>query len=871
MRSATPAMRQYLEFKERYPDAILFFQMGDFYEMFYEDARLASRLLQIALTSRQTDSGGPIPMCGVPLQAGDSYVAKLLEAGHKVAICEQVEDPRKAEGLVRREVVRVVTPGTATQPELLDSKAGHYLAALASEGERVGLAWADLSTGEFRATEFAGERAWALVADELARIEPKEALWPEGERLPAPVRRRLIELGAALGEGEAEAFPPAEAAAHLCAQFPGASGLAEELEKWPRAGVAAAAILLYLQTYQPGSLPHLQGVELYRSQDTMALDAATQRNLELVRAGPEGARRGSLLHLLDRTRTAMGARLLKRWVLNPLVRRAPIVRRHEAVGELLDKREPLSSLRESLERVHDLERILGRVGLLAAHARDLKGLESSLCALPEVERALEGLEAPLLRELREEWDSLEEMGALLAGALVEAPPQGLREGGILRDGYHPELDRLRRASRGGKRWLRDLEARERERTGIPSLRVGFNKVFGYYIELPRRFSERAPLDYVRRQTLANAERYVTEELKRLEEEVLTAEERARELEYELFCELRERVAKEAERVSRASRRVALLDVLASLAECAERHRYARPRVVEGDSIRIVEGRHPILDAREGAEAFVPNDLDMEGENRQILLVTGPNMAGKSTYLRQNALIVLMAQMGSFVPAREAEIGLVDRIFTRVGALDRLAEGQSTFMVEMMEAALILREATPRSLVVLDEVGRGTSTYDGVSIAWAVVEWLHDQPAHRAKTLFATHYHELAELARRLPRVQNLTVAVREWKDEVVFLRKVVPGSADRSYGIQVACLAGLPSPVVVRAREILAQMEERVPNPASRAAAGAPPRGEQLGLFIPPSSPLAEELRAIDPDSLSPREALGLLYRLKALADGEEP
>ncbi|MFC1491422.1 DNA mismatch repair protein MutS, partial [Nitrospinota bacterium] len=657
------------------------------------------------------------------------------------------------------------------------------------------------------------------------------------------------------------------ASALLAEQFEEDEQREAQAARNPLAAGAASALLSYLRENQPGDLPHLRPISFYRLSDTMMLDAATLRNLELLRSAVDGGRKGTLLALVDETLTAMGGRLVKRWVLSPLIDAQAIAHRADAVEDLVKDSARRAGLRDALGKIQDVERILGRVGIQTANARDLLALGNSLLALPALLEALEGAGADLLREISDGWDSLEDLCQELCSSIREDPPLTIREGGMIRDGVDAELDRLRTASREGKSWLESYGSQERERTGLP-VKVGFNKVFGFYLELPKRFSEEVPLDFTRKQTLVSAERYITQELKKIEDDILGAEEKAKELEYLLFGQLRACAASESKRILRAADRVARLDALASLAEVANERNYVRPVVDKGEDIEIIEGRHPVIDA-DRSVAFVPNDLRIGGE-RQILIVTGPNMAGKSTYLRQSALIILMAQMGSFVPAESARIGLVDRVFTRVGAHDRLLEGQSTFMVEMLETATILREATPRSFVVLDEVGRGTSTYDGVSIAWAVVEYLHESALHRARTLFATHYHEMAELSESLPRVSNLTVEVREWGDEVVFLRKVAEGSSDRSYGIHVGRLAGLPADVILRAREILAGLETGGHSPFGRVKAAARGRGpdsedHQLPLFGTPPSAVEAELGKIDPDGLSPREALNRLYVLSAL------
>ncbi len=871
----SPAMRQFLEIKSRHPDVILFFQMGDFFEMFYEDAHIAAKELELTLTSRQKDSDGvPISMCGVPLHAGDAYSARLLEAGHKVAICEQVSTPAEGKGIVRREVVRTLTPGTVSNPLLVEDKEGCYLAGLTAggaEGEGGwGVAWVDLSTGEYCASEIVGERSGALMADELERLRPREVLIPPGVEMPQAASERLKAFGARLEQrGVEETW--SSPAVQLAEQFGDDERVESEAANHPLAAAAAAALLAYLREIQPGGLPHLRPVSFRRMSDTMLLDAATQRNLELVRSAMDGGRKGTLLGLMDETLTAMGGRLLRRWVLSPLISAGAVARRADAVEELVDGLSRRGALRESLARIQDLERILGRVGIQTANARDLLALGHSLAALPPLADALAGAEAAELADISEDWDSLEDLSAELRDTLQDDPPPPLtiREGGMIRDGVDADLDRLRAASRDGKSWIESYQSEERERTDLP-VKVGFNRVFGFYLELPKRYSEEAPIEYTRKQTLVSAERYVTPELKKIEDEILGAEEKAKELEYRLFGRLRACVASESRRILQAADRVARIDALAALAELAVMRGYVRPEVNEGEHIDIIEGRHPVMEA-DISSAFVPNDLKAGGE-RQIMIVTGPNMAGKSTFLRQSALIILMAQIGSFVPAESARIGVVDRVFTRVGAHDRLLEGQSTYMVEMVETATILREATSRSFVVLDEVGRGTSTFDGVSIAWAAVEYLHDAAAHRARTLFATHYHEMADLAKQLPRVSNLTVEVREWGDEVVFLRKVSEGSSDRSYGIHVGRLAGLPPEVISRARDILAGLEGETASPIVPAHSSGSPLGasgqadHQLSLFGSLSPEIEARLLEIDLDGLSPRAALEKLYELRALA-----
>ena len=865
-RGPSPAMRQYLEMKRRYPDALLFFQMGDFFEMFYEDAERGAKALELALTSRQSDAQGPIPMCGVPCHSASSYCGRLLEAGYKVAVCEQVEGAGESRGIVKREVTRVLTPGTSIADlELLDSKESQYLAGIVAsageEGALWGMAWLDSSTGEFCATQAAGEAAGTLIANQLERIAPRELILPNDFSPSDELKSRIAELGIHVEKRRADAFQAPRDFRDTDAALPDeASALAN-----PAAASAAMGVMGYLRENQPGDFPHLKPVSFSRLSDAMILDAATLRNLEIVHSAADRGKKGSLLGLLDETLTGMGGRLLKKWLLSPLIQKEPVDYRAAAVGELVDGSEIREALKSAIEPMQDIERLLGRVGSRTANARDLAGLGASLAMLPQVREAIGEAEAELFRGVSSEWDSLEDAAAELLSALVDAPPASIREGGIFRDDYDPELARLRKAQSEGDAWLKSYESGEKERTGLP-LKIGFNRVFGYYLEISRRFSDKAPPEYARKQTLVSAERYVTPELKRMEEDILGAEEKAHQLEFMLFGRLRAKIAKRAKRILAAAERIALLDAVLSLAAVARRRGYVRPEITNAPHLEIIEGRHPVMEAERPDLPFVPNDLSIGGE-RQILIITGPNMAGKSTYLRQAALIVLMAQIGSFVPARSAKVGLVDRVFTRVGAHDRLLEGRSTFMVEMVETAAILREATPRSFIALDEVGRGTSTYDGVSIAWSIVEYLHSEAAHRARTLFATHYHELAELAKDLERVKNLTVEVREWGDEIVFLRKVAEGSCDRSYGIHVGRLAGLPDAVIERARVLLSGFESAETKAHSGGEDGGFPesarRNGQLPLFSREKSQVEKALESLDPDAMTPRQALEALYQLK--------
>ncbi len=864
--SLTPMMEQYFRIKELHRDALLFFRLGDFYEMFYEDAKIAAPILDIALTSRQK-----VPMCGVPYHAVNSYLPKLLRQGFKVAICEQVEDPKAAKGVVRREVIKVLTPGTAVEIDLEEAKESTYIASLALDDDGWGMALVDLAAGEVRTLE----GAWAeakLLMDELFKAAPKEILYPEGAE---DALRRVLppdgSNGAALSPAEGWLFDPPLAARVVLEHF-GAKSLAGfGLEDKPRAVAAAGALIAYVKKVRQGSLTLVHRLSYLNAASHLVLDATTVRNLELVRNLRDGKLKGTLLDVIDFTMTSPGGRLLRSWLLRPLRGVAEIAARQDAVAEGLGATIARREIRETLKGVHDLERLVGKIALAAAHPRDLVALKASLAPLPAIEREVRAFSSRLFKDTAGRWDNAADVAGLIDKAIFDEPAFLLTEGGIVKDGWNAELDDLRGVSRSGKSFIAQLESRERERTGIGSLKVRFNKVFGYYIEVTKPHLDRVPADYMRKQTLVNSERFLTPELKEYEEKVLHAEERIGVLEHRLFLEVREAVARETPRLQRIAADVAALDVLLALAECAARRGYVRPVVDEGDAIRIEAGRHAVIETSQ-AELFIPNDLELDAAANQILIITGPNMGGKSTYLRQAALIVLLAQMGAFVPAKSAAIGLVDRIFTRIGAMDFLSVGQSTFMVEMLETASILHNATARSLILLDEVGRGTSTFDGLSIAWAVAERLHEREDVRPKTLFATHYHELTELALTLPRIKNYHVSVREWKDEVVFLRKIVAGPSDRSYGIHVAKLAGIPRDVIDRAREILFNLEKQELDEAGqpRLARHGRPAGDrnQMMLFAEDREyallrELRDEIEGLDLASLTPLEALNILAGLK--------
>jgi DNA mismatch repair protein MutS len=900
MTDLTPLMKQYRETKARYKDAILFFRVGDFYEMFFEDAVSASKILEIALTSRDKSKEDSVPLCGIPYHAAPTYIAKLIRAGQSVAICDQVEDPRQAKGLVRREVVRVITPGTLIEPELLASHENNYLAAVFLSKAGCGLAFVDLSTGEFHLTQFDGASAEEELLSELARLEPKEILIAESDlpRFERSLNKQILVQYAAprLCRFTDTAFEPGTARRTLLDHFHLQSLAGFECEDIPTAVAAAGALLRYLQETQFTALGHLNRIKRYRKTDHLVLDSTAQRNLELTRRLTDGRREGSLLWALDRTLTPMGARLLRNWLLRPLLDIGAIRERQAAIEMFLGDTMRRDRVRSILKGIADLERIIGRVSLGTAHARDLVQLKNSIEHLPSIHKCLaepnpaasDPADPSILESIRAGWDDLNDLHSRIRRTLVDDPPPGLREGGLIRDGVDPALDELNGIARDGKRWISALEAKERERTGIDSLKIRYNQVFGFYIEVTKTHLSRVPPDFHRKQTLVNAERFITPELKDLETKVLGAEEQSRVLEYELFERLRTETAAGASRVQTAARSVALLDVLSALAEVAATEHYVRPAVDDGDAIRIVDGRHPMLERMlPGGSRFIPNDATLDGRDNRLLIITGPNMAGKSTYMRQVALIVILAQTGSFVPAAEARIGRVDRIFTRIGASDDLMGGQSTFMVEMTETAAILHQATARSLILLDEIGRGTSTFDGLSIAWAVAEYLHDPDRSGARTLFATHYHQLTELALTFPGIKNYNIAVREWNDEIIFLRKIVPGGTDRSYGIQVARLAGLPRDVVRRAHEILANLESGEFNELGQSRLASSPRrpsaaadsgahsadADQFGLFNREPHPVADEilreLRRTDMDRLTPLEALNLIHELKKKTEGQ--
>jgi DNA mismatch repair protein MutS len=871
---STPLMRQYAAIKKQHPTALLFFRLGDFYELFFDDAVRASRELQITLTSRNKEKGVAVPMCGVPYHAAEGYISKLIRKGFKVAICEQMEDPRRAKKLVRREVTRVVTPGTAAD-STLSSEENNFLAALVQTGDRVGFAALDLSTGEFRATEFRGEDAAQRIQDELQQLRPKELLYGSAAPLFESQAQTASSASAptprASGSPWSETplddwiFAPDHAIPLLENHFGVLSLEGFGLAGKPAAASAAGAILYYVRSTQRGTLDHVDRIGFYERQNCLVLDAVTVRNLELIEPLFAGTDEGvTLFRSIDATVTPMGKRLLRSWMLRPSIETAEINARLDAVESQVKELMAREELRRALDGILDLERLLSRVTLETANPRDVLALAASLAKIPAVRIAMARLAAERMQVLFTAVDELDDLRGRIEATVVPEPPLSLSDGGVIQPGVEKELDELRDLSRNSKQYLAQIETRERQRTGIGSLKVKFNSIFGYYIEISKANLHLAPPEYERKQTLVNAERFTTPELKEYESKILDAQEKIVEIERRLFAELRSAIAGEARRIRQTALALAEVDVLAALANIAALRHYCRPKFDESADIEIAGGRHPVIEQQDFAgERFVPNDLYLNATTHAVLLLTGPNMGGKSTYLRQTALAVILAQMGSFVPADSARLGIVDRVFTRIGASDNLARGRSTFMVEMTETAAILHTATPRSLILLDEVGRGTATYDGLAIAWAAIEYIHART--RAKTLFATHYFELTELAERLSGVKNYHVSVKETGSGIVFLRKVEPGAADRSYGIEVAKLAGLPNEVVERAREVLAEhesAEQRVTEQlASDERQPRPPA--QLTIFTPLSQPVLERLRAVDLNRLTPLEAMNLLAELK--------
>lgn len=871
----TPMMKQYMQTKEEYKDCILFYRLGDFYEMFFDDALTASKELEITLTGKNCGLEERAPMCGIPYHAVDSYLNRLVSKGYKVAICEQVEDPKTAKGIVKREVIRVVTPGTNLDTQGLDETKNNYIMCIVYMADRYGLSVADVTTGEYLVTELDSQ---TKLMDELYKFMPSEIVCNEAFYMSGldldDLKNRLH---MAIYSLEAWYFDDTLCRETLQEHFKVASLEGIGLSDYECGMIASGALLKYLEETQKNSLSHMSRLTRYATGNYMVLDSATRRNLELVETLREKQKRGSLLWVLDKTKTAMGARTLRKYVEQPLIDKKSIVKRLDAVAELKDNAICREEIREYLNPVYDLERLVGKITYQSANPRDLIAFQSSLSMLPSVKCILKDMESDLLKEIYEELDPLEELCDLVGRAIQEEPPLAMKEGGIIKDGYNEEVDRLRKAKSEGKNWLADLETKEREKTGIKNLRIRYNKVFGYYLEVTNSFKDLVPDYYTRKQTLANAERYIIPELKELEDTILGAEDKLCALEYELYCEVRNTIAAELTRIQRTAKAVAKLDVIASLALVAERNNYVRPKINEKGVIDIRDGRHPVVEKMIPNDMFIANDTYLDDKKQRISIITGPNMAGKSTYMRQAALIVLMAQLGSFVPASSANIGLVDRIFTRVGASDDLASGQSTFMVEMNEVANILRNATSKSLLILDEIGRGTSTFDGLSIAWAVVEYISNSKLLGAKTLFATHYHELTELEGKISNVNNYCIAVKEKGDDIVFLRKIVKGGADKSYGIQVAKLAGVPDPVINRAKEIVeelvtADITGKVKNIAVQGSETKKKTQKKLdevdltqfSLFdTVKDDDVLNELKELDISHMTPMDAMNKLYQLQ--------
>ncbi len=863
----TPMIKQYLSIKQQYPDTILFYRMGDFYEMFFEDAEKASRLLEITLTSRNKKEETPVPMCGVPHKAAQGYIARLINKGHKVAICDQVEDPSKAKGLVKREVVRVITPGMIVENEFLTASVNNYVLALAHQDDTFGIACLDISTGAFRLTE---STDLDQITDEILRIGPSEILLPQSTR-DAPLFSAVIRAiaGKAISFMEENAFDYHRGRKRLIQQFNTLSLEGFGCEHL-RTGVRAAGALLgYVRQTQKQEIKHINAIESYSLNNFLVIDDLSCRNLEIMKNIQTGSRQGTLLGILDRTVTAMGGRLLKKWLRYPHIDIQKINARLDAVQEIKDNMHLRRSVRDELKSVYDLERLGSKITMGHCNARDLIALKCSLLALPVIRDHLTALQSAHFN-----WpdspDDLKDLADLIEKAIREDAPPTIHEGRLIKTGYHSQLDELVGISRDGKGWLARLEIQERQAIGVNSLKVRYNKIFGYYIEVPKSRSEDVPAHYVRKQTLVNAERYITDELKTFESKVLEAEEHRATLEYEIFNSIRKEVEKNNADIQRVAGFIARLDCLLNFAEIADLSGYCRPVLNAEGYIHIEEGRHPVVEKMITAERFVPNSVVVDNTQHQILIITGPNMAGKSTVLRQVALLVLMTHMGCFVPAKSASICTTDRIFTRVGALDNLSQGQSTFMVEMQETANILNNSTAQSLVIMDEIGRGTSTFDGLSIAWAVAEYLHDAHGCGVKTLFATHYHELTDMALTKPRVKNYNIAVKEWNDEIIFLRKLVEGGTNRSYGIQVARLAGVPGSVLKRAKKILSNIEQGGHDPdgspvITRGEAESKPGEQQLKLFRKSDDVIAAELNRLDISKMTPLDALNYLDHLQEI------
>ena len=864
----SPMMQEYCKTKEEYKDCILFYRLGDFYEMFFDDALLVSKELELTLTGKDCGLEERAPMCGIPFHAADTYINRLIERGHKVAICEQVEDPKKAKGLVKRAVIRVVTPGTTLDATSLDESKNNYLMSIVSIADRFGCAIADITTGDCFLTEVPNSQK---LVDEINKFSPAEIICNDSFFMSGVDTDDLKErLGICIFSLDAWYFDDDTCRKELREHFHVTNLEGIGISDYDSGIIAAGALFLYLKETQKTALSQMTTIRPYTAERYMLIDSSSRRNLELVETLREKQKRGSLLWVLDKTKTAMGARTLRSFVEQPLIDAEEINRRLEALEELNEKPMLRDEIREYLNSVYDLERLVSRISFKSANPRDMVAFASSLEMIPYIKQVLRDFQTPILKEIYEDMDSLEDITDLIKRAIVDEPPLAQKDGGIIREGFNEDVDKFRSARTDGKKWLTELEAKERERTGIKSLKIKYNRVFGYALEVTNTFKELVPENYIRKQTLANAERYITEELKNLENMILGAEDKLYALEYDLFSNVRDRVGQEVIRIQRTAKAIAGLDVFASLALVAERNHYVRPKVNESGIIDIKGGRHPVVEQMIDNDMFIANDTYLDNTKKRVSIITGPNMAGKSTYMRQTALIVLMAQIGSFVPADKAVIGIVDRIFTRVGASDDLASGQSTFMVEMTEVANILRNATAKSLLILDEIGRGTSTFDGLAIAWAVIEHISNTKLCGAKTLFATHYHELTELEGKLSGVTNYCIAVKEKGDDIVFLRKIVKGGADKSYGIQVAKLAGVPDSVINRAKELVEELSDADITAAVKdlASPKKKPKVEmdmaQMSLFdTVQDNDIIEELKGIDIGNLTPMEALNTLYNLQ--------
>ncbi|EOD01047.1 DNA mismatch repair protein MutS [Caldisalinibacter kiritimatiensis] len=881
MAKLTPMMQQYMDIKEKYKDTILFFRLGDFYEMFFDDAITASKELEITLTSRDCGKGKKAPMCGVPFHSADSYIAKLVEKGYKVAICEQIEDPAKAKGIVKRDVVRIITPGTITDLNILDEKSNNYLCCLYIDDIGVGISYVDISTGDLYTTEIHKTQRdlFSSLMDELSKIQPTEIIANSNffnySELVKDIENRFNTF---INRYYDWAFDIDTSEETIKNQLKVISLEGYGLKSKNHSIVSTGALIEYVKETQKIALEHINSIKNYTINKYMMMDISTRRNLELTETIRGKSKKGSLLWLLDKTSTAMGGRLLKRWIEEPLIDSSEINKRLDAVDELTNNLLLMDEIKGLLDKVYDIERLMGKVVYGSCNARDLISLKNSISVLPSLKSSLSIVNSQVLNHIHNELDTLEDIHKLIDASILDDPPVTIKEGGIIKSGYNIELDELREASNKGKEWLSKLQESERSRTGIKKLKVGYNKVFGYYIEVTKSYLDLVPENYTRKQTLANSERYITPELKEMEAKILGAEERSMNLEYELFVKIRDSIRAQLKRIQKTAKTIATIDVLNSLAQVAYKNNYVKPKLNNNGVVDIKEGRHPVVEKMLNGELFIPNDTLLNNNDNRISIITGPNMAGKSTYMRQVALIVLMAHIGSFVPATEANIAIVDKIFTRVGASDDLSQGQSTFMVEMSEVANILNNATKNSLLILDEIGRGTSTYDGLSIAKAVVEFISDKYKLGAKTLFATHYHELTELENRVEGVKNYRILVKEEGDDIVFLRKIVSGGANRSYGIEVAKLAGVPNQVIERAKEILKELEEKNLNrdniavtkqevveenkQSSSIEEEAQSSNYQLNLFSMKQNDIIKKLKDIDPMQLTPLDSLNILYKL---------